>query len=66
MTTRDLLRTLKRLRIERDITFRDLSAQTGLAVSRLFILLDTPETAKLHERTKHKLEQWVEKTEAGK
>jgi len=66
VTTRDLLRTVKRLRIERDITLRELSDQTGLALSRLHLMLDTVETAKLQDRTKHKLERWVARTEAGK
>ena len=59
MTTRDLVRTIKRLRIERNLTIRELAADTDLAVSRLFIILRDPETAKLQERTKYRLERWV-------
>jgi len=59
VTTRDLVRTIKRLRIERNLTIRELASETQLAVSRLFIILRDPETAKLQERTKYRLEQWV-------
>lgn len=61
MKSLDLMR-LEQIRLDRDLSFRELADAVGLKLPTLYRVLTTPHTrVRVHARTAHKIERFLER-----